>query len=243
MGAVFQILHAEPGRQYGRRRHSTRRAHPVIRVLIIEDHQLVAEGLTALLDSYPDLEVVGWVPGVAAVSTVEDLCKPDVALVDFRLPDGSGAEAAARIHARWPQTVIVFLSADDSDDAVTAAVDAGAVGYFIKSAPSEQIALAIRRAAEGETLIPAQKLAQLLVRRSAMTRESAERARVRESLTPREREILGLLAEGLDNRAIADQLHIEYSTVRSHVRKVLQKLGARSQLEAVVKATESGILT
>jgi DNA-binding NarL/FixJ family response regulator len=214
----------------------------VIRVLIVEDHQLVAEGLTALLDSYPDLQVVGWVPTVAAVSTAEERYKPDVALVDFRLPDGSGVEAAAGIHARWPQTAIVFLSADDSDDAVTAAVAAGAVGYFLKSAPSEQVALAIRRAAEGETLIPAERLARLIARRSAIARAGAEQARVRESLTPREREILGLLAEGLDNRTIAGHLHVGYSTVRSHVRKVLQKLGARSQLEAVVKATESGIL-
>jgi DNA-binding NarL/FixJ family response regulator len=213
-----------------------------IRVLLVEDHQVVAESLSALLADYPDLRVLGWVPTVAAAIDAVQRSEPDVILLDFRLPDGSGAQAAAKIRERRPRAAIVFLSADESDDAVTAAVEAGAAGYLLKSVPSDELVRAIHRAAQGEILIPAQRLAELLARRRAVARQRAEYARLTASLTPREREILGLMAEGMDNRALAHHLHIEYSTVRSHVRKVLLKLGARSQLEAVAKATESGIV-
>lgn len=213
-----------------------------IRVLLVEDHQVVAEGLQALLEEYDDLHVVGWAPTVAAAEAAAAAGPADVALVDFRLPDGSGADAAAAIRAHRPETAIVILSVDDSDDAMMAAVGAGASGYLLKSAPSDEVVGAIRRAAEGETLIPAQRMVELLTRERAVVRAQAEQARVRETLTPREREILSLLAAGLDNRAVADRLSIEYTTVRSHVHRVLQKLGARSQLEAVVKATELQIV-
>lgn len=215
--------------------------HRRIRVLIVEDHQLVAEGLAALLEEYEDVRLLGWVPTVAAAVQRAEREVIDVALIDFRLPDGVGADAATGILQRRPATAIVFLSADDSDDAMAAAVESGAVGYLVKSAPIEDVVQALRRAVEGETLIPAQKLAELLARRRAMRQEQAAQAAVTESLTPREREILELITQGMDNRAVAERLHIEYSTVRSHVRKVLLKMGARSKLEAVVKATECGI--
>jgi two-component system, NarL family, response regulator DevR len=215
--------------------------NPRIRVLIVEDHHLVAEGLAALLEEYADLHVLRWVPTVAAALEIAEREAVDVCLIDFRLPDGVGADAASGILKRQPNTAIVFLSADGSDDSIAAAVESGAAGYLLKSAPSEDVVAAIRQAAQGETLIPAKTLAALLARRRETSREQAEYAGMLESLTPREREILALMTEGLDNRAVAERLHIEYSTVRSHVRKVLQKLGARSKLEAVVKATESGI--
>jgi DNA-binding NarL/FixJ family response regulator len=217
-------------------------AEPVIRVLLVEDHQVVAEGLKALLEEYPDLHVVGWAPTVEAADVLAAASPADVALVDFRLPDGSGADAAARIRTHQPATAIVILSVEETDDAMMAAVAAGAVGYLIKSAPSDEVVRAIRRAAEGETLIPAQRMMDLLTRRRVAMRQEAERARVRDMLTPRELEILHLLAEGMDNHAVAERLCIEYTTVRSHVHRLLQKLGARSKLEAVVKATELGIV-
>jgi DNA-binding NarL/FixJ family response regulator len=213
-----------------------------VRVLLVEDHQVVAEGLQALLEEYDDLRVVGWAPTVAAAKEAAVEGAADVALVDFRLPDGSGADAAAEIRAHQPDTAVVILSVDDSDEAMMAAVEAGASGYLLKSAPSDVVVSAIRRAAEGETLIPAQKMVELLKRRRDVIRLEEEQARVRAALTPRELEILRLLAEGLDNRAVADRLFIEYTTVRSHVHRLLQKLGARSKLEAVVRATDLGIL-
>ena len=209
---------------------------PVVRVLVVEDHPVVAEGLATLLAEDPRLRVVRRAETVAqavAAAAEEPL---DVALVDFRLPDGTGAEAATGIREHRPEAAVLFLSADDSEPAMIAAVEAGASGYLIKTAAGSEIVDAVRRAAEGEMLIPAPRLAALLARRRELAQAEDERSRRLGSLTPREYEILRLMTEGLDNREIAARLHVAYPTVRSHVRSVLQKLDARSRLEAVVKA-------
>jgi DNA-binding NarL/FixJ family response regulator len=213
-----------------------------IRVLLAEDHRIVAEGLTALLESYPEMEVLGWFPTVAETVRVAEETEPDVAVLDFRLADGSGATAAAGIRDVSPATALVFLSADASEESLIAAVEAGACGYLIKSAAADEVARAVRRASEGEMLIPADQLASLLVRSRELAKRQRDRGRLRGSFTARELEVLELMAEGLDNRALADRLLISYATARTHVRNVLQKLEARSKLEAVVKATESGVL-
>ncbi|WP_020577258.1 response regulator [Actinopolymorpha alba] len=211
----------------------------LIRVLIVEDHPVVAEGMTVLLNEHPDLEVLGWAPSVAEAVRIAEERPVDVAVLDFWLADGSGADAAAGIRTRRPETAVVFVSADDSDQAMMAAIEAGASGYLLKAASAGEIADAVRRAADGEMLIPAGKLAALLARSRETARRSAGLVRQLESLTPREREILDLMSQGLDNRQIADRLSIAYPTVRSHVRKVLEKLCARSKLEAVVRASGS----
>ncbi|UGY90959.1 response regulator [Streptomyces gobiensis] len=212
----------------------------LIKVLIVEDHRAVAEGLWALLAEYSGLTVVGWADSVAGVPPAAAELAPDVALIDFRLSDGTGADAAAHIRANDPSTAIVFLSADTSDDALLAAVEAGACGYLLKSASGDEIAGAIRSAAEGETLIPARTLVDVLSRHRESARVSAQQAKRLESLTRREQEILALMSQGLDNRALADRLSISYATVRTHVRAILEKLESRSQLEAVAKASDWG---
>lgn len=213
-----------------------------LRLLLVEDHQVVAEGLRALLEEYQDLQVVGWAASVAEAGALAARNPVDVALVDYRLPDGNGADAVAAIREHHPRAAAVMLSVEQSDEALMAAVAAGASGYLLKSAPSQEVVSALRRAADGDVLIPVEVMAALLGRRSASLREEARRQEVRASLTPREWEILGLLAEGLDNRAIAARLCIEYTTVRSHSHRLLGKLGARSQLEAVAKAADLGLL-
>ncbi|HEY8451127.1 MAG: response regulator transcription factor [Micromonosporaceae bacterium] len=207
-----------------------------VRVLVVEDHPVVGEGLRALLSEDPRIQVVRRVETVAQSGQVASAEPLDVALVDYRLPDGTGAEAATRIRERQPDVAVVFLSADDSEAAMIAAVEAGASGYLVKTAETGEILEAVQRAAEGEMLIPAPRLAALLARQRELAREKDRRERLLASLTPREQEILALMAEGLDNRQIAARLHVAYPTVRSHVRRVLQKLGCRSRLEAVVKA-------
>jgi two-component system nitrate/nitrite response regulator NarL len=197
---------------------------------------VVAEGLVALFDGQPLLQVLAWVPSVADAVRIAERQSVDVAIVDFRLPDGTGADAAARIREYRPTAAIVFLSADDSDQAMLAAVEAGASGYLVKSAAGPEIVDAVRRAADGEMLIPAPKLAALLGRRREVAGQDDDRGRRLASLTPREMEILQLMTHGLDNREIAARLSVAYPTVRSHVRQVLNKLGARSRLEAVIKA-------
>ncbi|WP_037683184.1 response regulator [Streptomyces cellulosae] len=217
-----------------------RSASDLIKVLLVEDHRAVAEGLWALLDEYDDLTVVGWADSVAEVVPMTVELSPKVALIDYRLPDGTGAEAAARIREEDPDVVVVFLSADTSDAALLAAVEAGASGYLLKSAGGDEIAAAIRAADAGETLIPARTLMEVLARHRESTRLTAQQTERLQSLTAREEEILSLMSHGLDNRAIADRLTISYATVRTHVRGILEKLQARSQLEAVAKAAEWG---
>jgi two-component system nitrate/nitrite response regulator NarL len=164
-----------------------------------------------------------------------------VAVADYWLPDGTGVDATMALREHWPELVVVFLSADDSDESMLAALEAAASGYLVKSASGADVVAAVRRAAEGEILIPARQLAALLARRRERAQQQAERSRLLESLTPRERQILGLMAEGMDNRDIARQLGVSYTTVRSHVRHLLSKLSAHSKLEAVVKAAEWGL--
>lgn len=205
------------------------------KVLIVEDHPVMAEGLVALLDDEPGLSVLGWVATVTEAAERAARDPLDVALIDYRLPDGTGADAAAAIREHRPGAAVVFLSADDSEQAVLDAVEAGASGYLVKTASGPEIVNAVLRAADGEMLIPAARLASLLTRRRELAQQDAERTRRLESLTPREREILHLMTEGLDNREISQRLFISYPTVRSHVRNILSKMGARSRLEAVVK--------
>jgi two-component system, NarL family, nitrate/nitrite response regulator NarL len=210
-----------------------------IQVLIVEDHAVVAEGLVALLAEHPDLHVLGWAPTVAEATRLAAESPVDVAVVDFWLPDGTGVDAAAGIRTSRPDAVVIVVSADDSDQAMMAAVEAGASGYLIKTATGQEIVQAVRRAADGEMLIPAPRLAELLARSREAVRREADRAQQLGSLTAREREILDLMSKGLTNREIAAQLSIAYPTVRSHVRRVLEKLHARSKLEAVVKAASA----
>lgn len=211
---------------------------PPYRVLIVEDHQVVAEGLAVLLNEHPELRVVALASTVGEVEHLADVERVDVVLADYWLPDGTGAEATAVLRAHQPDVAIVFLSADDSDQVILAALEAGAAGYLVKSAGGADVAEAVRRAVDGEILVPARQLAKLLARRREETRRSAEHARRLDSLTPRERQILSLMTEGMDNRDIARELNISYTTVRSHVRHLLSKMGARSKLEAVVRAAE-----
>ncbi|MER7008657.1 response regulator transcription factor [Dactylosporangium sp. NPDC000555] len=211
---------------------------PPYRVLIVEDHQVVAEGLAALLNEHPELRVVALASSVGEVEHLSDVERVDVALCDFWLPDGTGAEAVAALRAHQPDAAIVFLSADQSDQVILTALEAGAAGYLVKSAGGADVAEAVRRAVDGEILVPARQLAKLLSRRRENARRSQEHARRLDSLTPRERQILALMTEGMDNRDIARELSISYTTVRSHVRHLLSKLGARSKLEAVVRAAD-----
>jgi DNA-binding NarL/FixJ family response regulator len=213
-----------------------------ITVLIVEDHRLMVEGLSSLLGEVPELRVVGTASSVREAVEAARTLEPQVVLMDFRLPDGTGAEAAERIRQEHPEVAVLFLSADLSDDAMMRAVDAGACGYVSKAASAEELTSAIRRAGEGEFLLPAATMSRLLARQREARRSQAQRDRLQEELTVREREVLKMMAAGLDNYDIAEQLGIGYGTVRSHVRGVLEKLGARSRLQAVALARDTGLI-
>lgn len=213
-----------------------------ITVLIVEDHRLMVEGLSSLLAEVAEIKVVGTAGTVREAVDAAGTLRPQVVLMDFRLPDGNGAEAAQRIRQEHAEVAVLFLSADVSDDAMMRAVDAGACGYVSKGASAEELTNAIRRAGEGEFLLPAATMSRLLARQREARHTQAQRDRLEEELTSREREVLRMMAAGLDNYDIADKLGIGYGTVRSHVRGVLEKLGARSRLQAVAMARESGLI-
>jgi DNA-binding NarL/FixJ family response regulator len=194
-----------------------------------------------LLSDHPELLVVGWAGSVGDVERMAATEPVDVVVADYWLPDGNGVEAVAALRRLQPDVAAVFLSADDSDEVTLAALEAGAAGYLVKTTGGADVAAAVRRAIDGEILVPARQLANLLARRREQAQRQAERSRLLDSLTPRERQILGLMAEGLDNREISRQLGVSYATVRSHVRHLLVKLDARSKLEAVVKAADWGL--
>lgn len=205
------------------------------RVLIVEDHQVVAEGLAALINDQDDMQVVGAAGSVAESIARAAEVKPDVALVDFRLTDGTGADAATGIRQLRPETKLIFLTREDSDAARFAALEAGASAFIHKSRAAQEVVDAIRTVAQGGTLITPRTIAQLLNSRREVEAQL-------EKLTPREKEVLRLMAEGTPSREIAAKLGISYTTVRTHIRSLGSKLGVHSKLEAIVKARELALV-
>jgi DNA-binding NarL/FixJ family response regulator len=203
--------------------------------MIVEDHQVVTDGLAALLEDQPDMIVVGTAGSLAESVTRAAEQVPDVLLLDFRLPDGTGAEAGARIRERRPDAKLIFLSRDDSDHARIAAMEAGASAFLHKSRAAAEVVEAIRTVAKGGNLITPGTIAALLNRRRTASEQM-------QRLTPRERTVLRMVATGLSSRAIASQMGISYTTVRTHIRSLGRKLDVHSKLEATVKAREIGLV-
>jgi DNA-binding NarL/FixJ family response regulator len=202
-----------------------------IRVVIVDDHQLVSDSLGMLLDGQPDIEVIGYASSLNDVTSLAPSVAPDVVIMDCHLGDGTGQEAAAVIRASHPNARFVFLSRDDGDDALLGAVQAGASAFIHKSKAASEVIDAVRKVASGTSLIAPASIAALMSRHR-------DRDSKRESLTHREREVLQLMAEGTPSRRIADELGISYATVRSHIRSIGSKLGARSKLNAVAVARD-----
>jgi DNA-binding NarL/FixJ family response regulator len=208
----------------------------------VEDHQIVADCLVALLNSSEGIDVIGPAQTIHQAIALADERDPRVVLMDARLLDGSGVQAAACIHERHPETAIVFLSGHDGDELVLAALEAGACGYLTKDIAGADVLAAVRSAANGEMLFSSQRLLSLIGSQRERRARATRQAQLLDELTGREREVLALLAPGLDNREIAGRLGISYTTVRSHVQSLLEKIGAHSRLEAVLRAGEVGLL-
>jgi len=210
-------------------------ANKPVRVLIVEDHQIVADGLTALLNDQKDITVVGIVGSVAESAPKAAELVPDIVLLDFRLNDGTGADAAASIRRVAPNAKHIFLTREDSDVARFAALESGASGFIHKSRAAGEVVDAIRKVAAGGTLITPSAIAALINRRRQTDSQ-------RESLTAREKEVLRLMAEGVSSRDIASRLGISYATVRTHIRSLDAKLGVHSKVQAIVKARELALI-
>ncbi|OLE02137.1 MAG: hypothetical protein AUG94_01085 [Actinobacteria bacterium 13_1_20CM_4_66_15] len=208
---------------------------PTTRVLIVEDHRVVAEGLAALINDEADMTVVGNVGTVAECLAAAAELDPDVVLVDFRLPDGTGPDAAAAIRSIRPAAKMIFLTREDTDVARFAAVQSGASAFLHKSRAAADVVSAIRDVARGKMLITPRTISTLLAKRRSIEAQL-------ERLTPREKEVLRLMAEGHPSRSIAEELGISYTTVRTHIRSLGSKLAVHSKLEAIVKARELGLI-
>lgn len=196
----------------------------------------MAEGLAALINDESDMRVVGSVGTVAECLGAAAELEPDVVLVDFRLPDGSGPDAAAAIRSIRPAAKTIFLTREDTDAVRFAAVQSGASAFIHKSKAAAEVVAAIRDVARGKTLITPRTIATLLLKQKAMQAQL-------ERLTPREKEVLMLMAEGYASRAIAAELGISYTTIRTHIRSLGSKLAVHSKLEAIVKARELGLIS
>ena len=214
-----------------------------IRVLIVDDHLAVAESLQALLSRQADLDVGEVATNGGAALRLAAERTPQVVLMDHNLSGESGVVVAEAMLAAHPQTAVVMLSGGMSQDELIAAVEVGVSGYLQKTMPAVEIVDAIRRAAAGEILLPPEELSSLLRLGRERTRQRDERQRNLPQLTRREHEVLVLMAAAADAERIAEELKISVNTARGYIQNILEKVGAHSRLEAVVRATEMGLLS
>ena len=206
----------------------------MIRVLVADDHPVVRAGVVALLDAADGVEMVDAVAsGEAAVAAAIAL-RPDVVMMDLRMPGMGGVAATASIVAAAPEVRVVVLTTYESDDAILEAISAGARGYLLKAAPEREILAGVRAVAAGSTVL-APDIAAALAR-------GVQRGRAAPRLSPREAEVLALVAAGESNPGIARRLHLGEATVKTHLLHVFEKLEVADRTRAVTRAMELGLL-
>ncbi len=210
------------------------------RVLLVDDHQLLTDSLARLLATEVDIEVVGIAGSVAEAKQLARQ-RMDVVLMDYRLPDGTGAEATRAIKARWPSARVVMLTAVQDDETVLESIQAGADGYLTKDRAVEEVVAAVRAARAGETLLPRSVIIGIAQRVADAQERHSERPAI-EPLTPRELEVLRAMAGGLAMPDICDHLVISRNTLRTHVQNIMNKLHVHSKLEAVTVALRYRII-
>jgi DNA-binding NarL/FixJ family response regulator len=215
-----------------------------IRIVVADDHQVVRAGFAALLDTQPDFMVVGTACDGAEAVTLGRELHPDVLLMDVRMPGTDGIEATRQLDAGQPgRPRVLILTTFDLDDYVFEALRAGASGFLLKDVTAERLFDAVRVVAAGEALL-APAVTRRLISEFARLRPASPAAAqpALATLTPRETEVLRLVAEGLSNHQIADRLVVTEETVKTHVSRVLHKLGLRDRTQAVFAAYESGLV-
>ncbi len=208
-----------------------------IRILLADDHPIVRDGLRAILGTQPDFEVVGEAAHGAEVLRQVDALRPDLLLLDLEMPRMDGVETLRHLRTTHPQVRVLVFTAFDTDERIMGALRAGAQGYLLKGTPREELFAAIRVVHEGGSLLQP-IVAAHLIRRVVDPPSPA----VHESLTPREHEVLELLAQGLQNKEIAAALAITQRTVKFYVSAVFHKLGAGNRTEAVTIAAQRGLV-
>ncbi|HEX2240633.1 MAG TPA: response regulator transcription factor [Actinomycetota bacterium] len=214
-----------------------------IRVLVVDDHEVVRQGLRNVFQIEPDIEIIGEAGDPQdALKQAEDTA-PDVVLMDVQLPGGSGIDATRAIKDLLPHTAVIMLTVSDDQADLYGAIKAGASGYLLKNVAMVEVADAIRQVHSGQSLISPSMASKLLNEFASMVRGKEDRREVpTPRLTARELEVLKLVATGLNNRDIGKQLFISENTVKNHVRNILEKLHLHSRMEAVVYAVREKLL-
>jgi len=212
-----------------------------IRVLIVDDDDLMRAGLRGVLASDEAIELVGEADDGRAAAYRTRLLEPDVVLMDIRMPDLDGIAATREVLAAFPEVKVVILTTFEQDDYIFGALSAGASGFLLKRTRPEDLIAAIHTIAAGDSLLSPSVTSRVIERMAGQPPPNAERDARLDELTPREREVLALAARGLSNGEIAAQLFIEESTVKTHVKRILGKLGARDRVQAVIFAYETGL--
>lgn len=213
-----------------------------IRVLLVDDQALFREGLATLLSVHDDLEVVGEAGDGSEALELTERLRPQVVLMDLRMPVLGGVEATRRILGRQPQVRVIVLTTFDDDDDVFEALRLGAAGYLLKDSPSARLVEAIRAAARGESFLQPSIAAKVLAEFSRLEPRSRQPPELPEPLSDRELSILGLLARGSTNKEIAAALHLAEGTVKNYVTAILGKLGVSDRTQAALEATKLGLI-
>ncbi|NQW21966.1 MAG: response regulator transcription factor [SAR202 cluster bacterium] len=211
----------------------------MINILVVDDHPVVREGLSAMLSTQPDMEVVAEAANGAEALELAMRHRPDVIVLDLQLPDMDGSEVIGAVKREWAEARVLVLTSFDTDDRVLRAVRAGAQGYLLKGTPKDELFYAVRTINQGGSLLGPGIAPKLL----GQVYDQADReSRAASTLSAREMSILVLVANGLRNKEIASQLCISDRTVKFHVNSIFQKLGASSRTEAVKNAVQQGLI-
>jgi len=212
----------------------------MIRILLADDQSLFREALRMLISSQADLEVVGEAANGAEAVKLADSFRPNVVLMDLQMPVMNGVAATRQIHSTQPDCHVIALTTFDGDEYIFDCLRAGAVGYLLKDAPSENLFAAIRAAARGESFLQPSVTTRVLAEFTRLSDQPVASVTLVEPLSDREHEILRLIAKGSTNREIAEALFITEGTVKNHVTNILSKLDVRDRTQAALKARELG---
>jgi two-component system, NarL family, response regulator DevR len=212
-------------------------AQDPIRVFLLDDHEVVRRGLADLLDAEPDISVVGDAANVEHALVRAPAVRPHVAVLDVRLPDGDGISVCRELRSRMPELAVLMLTSFDDEDALLDAIMAGASGYVLKQIRGSDLVSAVRTVATGQSMLDPATTARLMRSLRTEPAEAPSVAPELAGLSPREREILALIGDGLTNREIGKRLYLSEKTVKNHISRLLAKLGVQRRVQAAVLAT------
>ncbi|WP_105967668.1 response regulator [Streptomyces geranii] len=209
-----------------------------IRVFLLDDHEVVRRGITDLLDAEPDISVIGDADSVEHALVRAPALRPDVAVLDVRLPDGDGITVCRELRSRMPELACLMLTSFDEEDALLDAIMAGASGYVLKQIRGSDLVSAVRTVASGQSMLDPATTARLMRSLRADPVETPALSPELASLSPRERDILALIGDGLTNREIGKKLYLSEKTVKNHISRLLAKLGVQRRVQAAVLASQ-----